>query len=353
MKKLLLVSLIAALSVCAAHAKPVKIIFDTDMGNDVDDVLAQLMLFSYAQSGEVDLLGITINKSSPYAYIYTDILCDYYNFRNVPLAYYAGGKKGDGVFLKKICEEKDANGLYVYSRRSDMETKLPDGVEFMRKTLAAEKNDNEIVLVVVGFSSIMSGLLESGPDEHSELNGVELVKKKVKFVSIMAGKFDPETLKDPAAFQPEWNVIGDTPASKILYEKCPVPMLWSGGEVGMAIEYPHASIDKDYSWRPRSPVVDAYNMFAYHVAKNKFKREDGRHDRWCYDLTSVLAAVEDPEKHFKLSERGDVRVMDDKGHVSFTPNPNGRDRYLIVDKGRVPSIVKHFIKLCTVKPNKD
>ena len=39
---------------------PVPVIFDTDVGNDIDDVLAMQMLFNYEKAGTIDLLGITI-----------------------------------------------------------------------------------------------------------------------------------------------------------------------------------------------------------------------------------------------------------------------------------------------------
>ena len=39
-------------------AEPVKVIFDTDMGNDVDDVVALDMFYKYLDEGSVELLGI-------------------------------------------------------------------------------------------------------------------------------------------------------------------------------------------------------------------------------------------------------------------------------------------------------
>ena len=49
---------------------PVPVIFDTDVGNDIDDVLAMQMLFNYENAGTIDLLGITISKSNPYSIEY-------------------------------------------------------------------------------------------------------------------------------------------------------------------------------------------------------------------------------------------------------------------------------------------
>ena len=63
MKKLLLVIMaLFALSTAEAGKKPIKIIFDTDMGNDVDDVIALDMLYKYQDEGRIDLLGILSSK---------------------------------------------------------------------------------------------------------------------------------------------------------------------------------------------------------------------------------------------------------------------------------------------------
>ena len=42
----------------------VNIIFDTDMGNDVDDALALAMLHAFQTRHEVNLLAVTITKDN-------------------------------------------------------------------------------------------------------------------------------------------------------------------------------------------------------------------------------------------------------------------------------------------------
>ena len=58
---------------------PVKVIFDTDMGNDIDDALALDMLYKYADEGRITLLGITSNREEhPASVEYIDILNTFY-----------------------------------------------------------------------------------------------------------------------------------------------------------------------------------------------------------------------------------------------------------------------------------
>lgn len=49
------------LSCSAPH--PQAVIFDTDMGNDVDDALALAMLYRYSDEGKAKVLGIMVNKN--------------------------------------------------------------------------------------------------------------------------------------------------------------------------------------------------------------------------------------------------------------------------------------------------
>ncbi|MBR5886552.1 MAG: nucleoside hydrolase, partial [Alistipes sp.] len=63
MKKIFIaLSLLLAATFNAIAAEPIKVIFDTDMGNDVDDVVALDMFYKYLDAGQVDLLGIISSK---------------------------------------------------------------------------------------------------------------------------------------------------------------------------------------------------------------------------------------------------------------------------------------------------
>ena len=69
----------AALALCAVcYSSPQKVIFDTDMGNDVDDALALAMLYGYHKSGKAELAGILVNKGNPNAPKFCAALNKYY-----------------------------------------------------------------------------------------------------------------------------------------------------------------------------------------------------------------------------------------------------------------------------------
>ena len=47
----------------AAQQRPVPVIFDTDMGNDIDDALALAMLHAMESSGEAKIVAVTVTKA--------------------------------------------------------------------------------------------------------------------------------------------------------------------------------------------------------------------------------------------------------------------------------------------------
>ena len=60
--RILYLLLVVGLSVAA---EPVRVIFDTDMGNDIDDAVALAMLHSFVSRGEAELLAVTVTKAVP------------------------------------------------------------------------------------------------------------------------------------------------------------------------------------------------------------------------------------------------------------------------------------------------
>ena len=64
----------------------------------------------------------------------------------------------------------------------------PEAVALLRRTLAAAE-DGSVVIVQVGFLDEFGAAVGVGTGRDLPLSGVELVRKKVRFLSIMAGSF--------------------------------------------------------------------------------------------------------------------------------------------------------------------
>src|SRR5882757_2449748 len=71
---------------------PVNVIFDTDMGNDVDDALALAMLHAFQSRHEVNLLAITVTKDNKWAAPYIALVDTFWAPTEIPIGTVRNGK---------------------------------------------------------------------------------------------------------------------------------------------------------------------------------------------------------------------------------------------------------------------
>ncbi|MFG0268050.1 MAG: nucleoside hydrolase [Rhodopirellula sp. JB055] len=305
-------SVVVAETKSASTFDPVPVIFDTDITGDCDDVLALAMLHALQDRGECELKAVTISKVNPLAAPFVDAINTFYGRGDLPIGATREAQRRESLYLK-LCKTRDGNDFrYPHDLlRSD---DAPTAVEVLRRTLA-EAEDASIVIIQVGLATNLADLLETKGDDISPLDGVDLLRKKCKLISVMAGCFGP-TLGKPR--HDEANVVNGIDAMRRFAERSPddVPVVWSDYRIGIAVPYPRESIARDYSYVPHHPVRETYLL---HSGPN--------HDRPTWDLTSVLYAVRPNDHYFGLSQPGRV-VVDEKGFTEFHPHANGRDRLL-------------------------
>lgn len=294
-----------------ALAQPVPLIFDTDIGNDVDDVLALGMIHALQSRGECRLLAVTITKDHDECAAFVDSVNTFYGRGEVPIGVVRNGVTPAQSKFTILANQKD-DGRLRYPRDLASGKDAPEAVALLRKTLAAAK-DGSVVIAQVGFSTNLARLLDSKPDEFSPLNGEELARRKVRLLSVMAGAFEPIREKTHL----EYNVVKDIPSAQTLARRWPTPIVYSGFEIGLSIPYPAVSIERDYRYVKHHPLAESY--FLYNPPP---------HNRPTWDLTSVLYAVRPDRGYFNLSPAGRVHV-DGKGETTFQPSEGGPHRYLI------------------------
>jgi inosine-uridine nucleoside N-ribohydrolase len=331
MNRLLILAAIACLAPAALFAGAVPVIFDTDMGNDVDDALALAMLHALESRGECRLLAVTITKDNPWSAAYVDLVNTFYGRPGIPI----GVVKGSGITPESSCmiqvpaERKDANGRPVYPHRLASGADAPDAVAVLQRVLAAEP-DGSVVIVQVGFSTNLARLLESGPDAASPLAGRELARRKVRLLCLMAGNFRENT--------PEFNVKMDVASAQKVFGQWPSRIVASGYEIGASMLFPASSIERDFAYAQNHPVADAY--------RNYMRMP---YDRPTWDLTAALYAVRPDRGYFSLSPAGSITV-DAQGRTLFTPGANGRHQYLIVNDGQRARTLECMMLLSSQPP---
>lgn len=316
-------------------AEPVSLIFDTDIGNDVDDVLALGVIHSLQARKACRLLAVTVTKDSELAGPFVDAINTFYLRGETPIGVVRPGKTPEpGKFLPMAAEKKNGQFRYPHDLKSNQDA--PEAVGLLRKLLAAEP-DGSVAIAQVGFSTNLARLLDSKPDAVSPLTGPELIKKKVKVLSVMAGAFTPI---DGNPHYCEYNVVQDIANCKKLADEWPTSVVWSGFEIGIAVPYPGESIVKDYSYVEDHPVAESYRRY-----------EAPPHNRPTWDLTSVLYAVHPDRGYFDLSEPGLISVEAD-GFTKFTPSAEGKHRYLKMNELQKARVVEALVQLSSQPPSR-
>ena len=293
-----------------AAARPV--IFDTDMGNDIDDALALAMLHALSDRGECDLIGVTLTNAHPAAVPYIRMINRFYGRPDLPVGAAIRslpGGAGDGYMTAAL-------GGSVPRGEAPAEP----APELLRRLL---RNSRErVVIVQTGFSTNLAALLASE-------GGAALAKAKVARVVAMAGNF--------TGGEPEYNVRIDVPSAKSVFENWPTPIVFSGFEIGRDLLYPAASIEYDFAYLRKHPIAESYR--AYHKMP---------YDRPTWDLTAALEAVRPEHGYFSQSDPGAV-LVDTNGATQFFPGQGDR-RYLRLDPAGQTEILEVLTLLASQPP---
>ena len=311
--------------------RSVRLIFDTDMGNDIDDALALGVIHALQTRGECRLLAVTVSKDNEYAGPFCDLVNTFYGRGAIPVGVVRNGKTPeDSRYIREPALAEDSGQpRYPHKLRSGKDA--PEAVGLLRQVLAGQP-DGSVTLVVVGFSTNISRLLDSPADAHSPLKGRELIAAKVRLLSMMAGHFPDQNRNK------EYNVHIDAPAASNVFSNWPTPLVASGFEIGSAIKFPAVSIERDFQYVKHHPLSEAYGKY-----------QAMPYDRETWDLTSVLYAVRPDRGYFGLSAPGKIHV-DDQQVTQFTPVGTGTHRHLTVNAEQISRVREALIQLASQPP---
>lgn len=267
---LLALSILLLQSCIICKAQP-KIILDTDIGTDADDLAAIAMLHNLHRRGECEFLAIMCWSTERYAVPAIDALNRYYGHPDIPV-----GARKNGAFHESWQYNKAIADHFEHHLNPE---DVPDATTLYRKILH-ESSDQSVIIVTIGPLYNIMSLLQSEADTISKLNGHELIGRKVEKFVIMGGGF-------PVCEIDEWNFNGRMPGvTKFVVENLPVPIVFSGYEVGMPIMTGALLNQRDDS----CPLYVGYQHFSKHASwmqpyENHIKNNNS------YDQTAVLYAV--------------------------------------------------------------
>jgi inosine-uridine nucleoside N-ribohydrolase len=323
----------AARQAVAVDKRPMPLLFDTDIGNDVDDALALGVIHALVSRGECELVAVTVTKDEPLSPSFVDAVNTFYGRGDIPIGVIRDGPTREPSKFTGLANVKDGDELrYPHKLMSGADA--PEAVALLRRMLA-EAEDGTVVIVQVGFSTNLARLLKSVPNEACRLSGFDLVQKKVRLLSVMAGSFGATDDRP----QPEYNVKMDVASAQSLFSDWPTPIVFSGFEIGKAVTFPAESIERDFAYVAHHPLAEAYILY-----------KPPPHCRPLWDLTSVLYAVRPDCGYFDLSPPGRVHVASD-GTTSFEAESSGSHRFLILKPERQIRVREALTQLASQPPS--
>lgn len=281
--------------------KPVRVIFDTDIQGDVDDVGAVAVLHALADLGETEILALGVSAKHPSCVPCLDALNTHFGRPDLPI----GVNKGDG-FLRNSKYARQIAAEFSHDLVSA--DQAPDAALLYRRVLA-EQPGGSVVMISVGQVSNFAALLRTGPDRHSPLDGSALVKQKVKAWVCMGGKFPQGK---------EANLVNHAEAAEHAIANWPTPVVFSGYEIGVKI----LTGGRTKQLPKSDPVRRAYELY------------NGNRPHKSWDQTAVLYGVRGLD-----GALADVWALNTEGHCHVLPNGHNewrsepdRDHVLLIEK---------------------
>ena len=308
-------------------AAQVRVILDTDIDSDVDDVQALAMLHAYEKTGLVNVLGVVVTSNDSAAAACTAAINAFYGRPDLPIGYLSQqtNLRHFSKYTQSVAES------FPHTLKSLAQT--TESARLYRRLLA-NSPDGSVVIVTIGHLTSLQKLLQSAGDDLSPLSGQALVAKKVKKWLCMGGQYPAG--KEANFFRPD-------PQSTIYcLHHWTQEALFCGWEVGNRIK-----TGGDYLRRnlPQShPVYRAYDLY------NNFA------GRPAWDQVAVLL----------LDERGAGQYLEFIGNGYVRVNPDGsndwqtgtaankRHAYVRIRPGVEPDVIARYMDdlVIALKPDK-
>jgi hypothetical protein len=187
---------------------PQALIYDDDCSQDVDCVATLPILHALEDRGEIRILAMVASSADPLTAAVMKIFAKQGGHPEMVI----GANQSDDPATEQ-CKKNGCNTsvwaekLVARFDAGDSRAKYAGCAAVYRKALAGAP-EHSVAVVVTGFATCLNQLLATKADAVSPLSGAELVKRKVKLLSVMGGRY-------PAGS--EWNFQSDAPGFHALF----------------------------------------------------------------------------------------------------------------------------------------
>lgn len=333
---------LALLALVAAEAAPQRIIVDTDMGFDVDDVGAVCLANSLHVAGLAKVLAVVHNTGCTLGIGGVSAINHFYGNEDIILGAWKGhygnncdehyeGTFGQNQYLATVIAKTGGpikNASMVMT-----------GTEAYRKALAASP-DGSVNVASIGMPTNLKDLLNTMADQYSPLSGVDLVAKKVGKVVFMDGDYNFGCAGGNIG--PAYDCEG---GAKAILERMPpnVRMVFSNKGSNPPI---YTGQGMQQSHPESSPCREAYQHWCCNP-----NGEDGTHGRLSWDPIAVMIAALDVGSVYEKEIMYGIHVTaDDAGRENFFGNgtKNAQSDFNIPATDAAPKIsaaIDHYLNM--------
>lgn len=274
----------------AQTTMPEKIIFDSDMDGDCDDVAALALLHALADRGEAEVLATFACCRSDYTAQCISAINAYYGRPNIPIA----GPDSRGI--KRLSKYTNAIATRCPHPLPD-DAIIPEAPEMYRDILLAQP-DQSVTIATVGFHTNLAPLLDL-PATADKPSGMDVVRAKVKLWACMGGNFIGQPARDDLSLG-NTNFVKDAPAALKAINNWPGKIVFVGREVASVPS--GVKVGANFSKLPANhPVRVAYE--AYFGGKCK--------DRHVADPATILFAVRGQRDYWDIESEGYIDLNPD------------------------------------------
>ena len=300
-----------------SQKKPiVQVMIDMDMDTDVEDLGALATLHALADNGEVQILSTTCSTTNNWSALCISVINNWYRRPKLPVGVLkAQVNPGSTVQWPGYSFNKYL--VLHFKGKFKSVAEVPDACAIMRKTLSS--STRKVIIIVTGGSINLRYLLDSKADKFSKLNGHDLIKEKVNFITMVGGGYP--------AFKQEYNFVQDLESTRKVIINWPTPIYYCGYQLGAGIK----TGQNLNSWCNSLNLV----RIAYQKWDNFFQRrwnpgyqESPIRPHVSSDQVAVLFAVKGTGEYFKLSPAG-RNYLKSNGTSEWVPYIGGKDYYVL------------------------
>lgn len=292
----------------------IKLLIDTDLGGDCDDVGAIALANIFQNKKEIEIIGMTHTTSLPWGVSCIDIINRYYHN---PMKL---GANMDENYCNENCNRYAQKMAEAFASSYHDRKEAEEATTYLRKVLSRQE-DHSVSIVCIGQLINMARLLQSKEDQYFAGNGIELVAKKVKEFIVMGGLFTTPEEKiffEGAPYQIEYNICCDISSAQYFIKNVPTKVIFSDFKCGYQVHTLGPLIaQKDMT----NPITFAYVHF-----QNK--------PRESWDLLAIYYAVYHDMQMFSISENGTITI-DEKGTTTFSNQKQSNHYYLKLNENPI------------------